>query len=667
MPWPEVSLLDTFTSFVNSVYHMGLKESWVQMAEKTASYAVAIASFCNTINDNKDVIDTGNLQTARDAAQIITDITSMSWPEVGLIDPIINLINALWNDGEDMPNTWDSMKENVMARAEAIVGFCDTLGSDDFTYDETAITNAKTVAGTISDIMSYEWPSISLESLFIDFVNKVLGLDIDDSWDDLPDKAGSLASAITTFSTSLGDSIITTDEADGAKSAAETIAYILALNWPTEGGIGNFFKTLFEGEIKWEDIEAKLPTVGSAITAFADSISGITQNDIQNAEIAAGIITSLTTMAGEFDWSGQDPRLMGLTQWFDTLSQEIVDFLDDIANSFSDENKIALIESISTLVDDMMTALNPTGDKTFDSTGTEAIEGYSSGVEDGTLEAVTASGNVTDAVLDKMDVPDQFKNTSILNMQGLSSGMLGRMVYLCGIALSIASSIANSFDNYEAFYQSGRYMIDGVIAGMNSRIDKLEAVARYAARAAKTAYDIEAQIQSPSKVMAESGRYMILGVAEGILDNLHYAEDAAEYSAQQTVSIMSDVLSHLNTDDLDAAPVIRPVLDMTDIQNGARTIDDMLHIQGVVGLDNSVTASLARDFNKMASLGESSLYDDSKVLVAIESLGSKLDTLGDAISGMGVSVNGKRLVGSIVNDMYDALSDLEKSYKRGVM
>ena len=97
-------------------------------------------------------------------------------------------------------------------------------------------------------------------------------------------------------------------------------------------------------------------------------------------------------------------------------------------------------------------------------------------------------------------------------------------------------------------------------------------------------------IASPSKVMAEIGEYLDLGLAKGLKDNADVAEDAADYAGRSALDAMTNSLKSIGSIELDGItdPVIRPVLDLSEIQNGEDSIQDLFSGEYAVGLAGSV-------------------------------------------------------------------------------
>ena len=130
---------------------------------------------------------------------------------------------------------------------------------------------------------------------------------------------------------------------------------------------------------------------------------------------------------------------------------------------------------------------------------------------------------------------------------------------------------------YDSMYNAGYYLVTGLANGIsyNSNIASYAAssVARSAAQAARNALDIH----SPSRVFEEIGKYVDQGFALGMTKNVGVIEDSSYNIAEKSIDIMKNTLSNVIDEEFDLDPVIRPVLDITDIQNGAGLLGSMFN------------------------------------------------------------------------------------------
>ena len=85
------------------------------------------------------------------------------------------------------------------------------------------------------------------------------------------------------------------------------------------------------------------------------------------------------------------------------------------------------------------------------------------------------------------------------------------------------------------------------------------------------------QVKSPSRIAKSIGDFFGQGFALGIDDSATDAVTSAEEMGNSTISVLKEALSGVNleTDEIEN-PVIRPVLDLSEIQNGESSIQRML-------------------------------------------------------------------------------------------
>ncbi len=127
-------------------------------------------------------------------------------------------------------------------------------------------------------------------------------------------------------------------------------------------------------------------------------------------------------------------------------------------------------------------------------------------------------------------------------------------------------------------------LVDGMSNGLtdhSSRVSKTaEEVALSAYRAAKKALGIK----SPSKMFAKLGAYTDAGFIEGLASGEKDVCQTASDIMGQAIKEASDLLQS----DMDTEPTIRPVMDLTEIQNGVGSIGELMNDCGV-----SASAKLA--------------------------------------------------------------------------
>jgi hypothetical protein len=91
-------------------------------------------------------------------------------------------------------------------------------------------------------------------------------------------------------------------------------------------------------------------------------------------------------------------------------------------------------------------------------------------------------------------------------------------------------------------------------------------------------------INSPSKVFMEIGKYTSEGFAIGLDKYAHMASNSAGELANNVIKSVKDPLSNISKildEDINANPTIRPVMDLSNIENGTRLLNNMLGDQKV--------------------------------------------------------------------------------------
>jgi len=132
-------------------------------------------------------------------------------------------------------------------------------------------------------------------------------------------------------------------------------------------------------------------------------------------------------------------------------------------------------------------------------------------------------------------------------------------------------------------------LIDGIASLAGSVTDAIGGLVNDAIEFGKGLLGIE----SPSKVFAEIGRYVDLGFAKGLRDYAYISSNAAAAMAQDSVDSAKHTFKNLRNLDLlpDSTPVIRPILDLTDIKQGVKEIGNQFAGNHLLKVDTSLVNS----------------------------------------------------------------------------
>lgn len=174
----------------------------------------------------------------------------------------------------------------------------------------------------------------------------------------------------------------------------------------------------------------------------------------------------------------------------------------------------------------------------------------------------------------------------------------------------IAKAAANAVGGTRSyFYEAGKELAaglkEGISSGKSGVVSGAIAMAKEAISAVKEALDIN----SPSKVFEDLGVFVPEGFAIGISklggtikSSTATMADSAISGVQSSISKLADVVNS----DIDTQPTIRPVLDLSDVETGARSIGGLFGDKALVTATANVGAisSMKNGQNQNGGFGE---------------------------------------------------------------
>lgn len=158
---------------------------------------------------------------------------------------------------------------------------------------------------------------------------------------------------------------------------------------------------------------------------------------------------------------------------------------------------------------------------------------------------------------------------------------------------------------YSQFQSAGSYLAAGIANGISANSGSASAAARTLAGNAATASAKRLQERSPSKVGYKIGDYFGIGFTNGITDNIRSAGVSSDALAESATTGLSNAVSKIAAlidSGMDMNPTIRPVLDLTEIQNGSAAMAELMGtlsgrpVEGTV----SIAAKTANSMNRSA-------------------------------------------------------------------
>lgn len=180
-------------------------------------------------------------------------------------------------------------------------------------------------------------------------------------------------------------------------------------------------------------------------------------------------------------------------------------------------------------------------------------------------------------------------------------------------------------------------------------------------------------IHSPSTVMAQLGEYMSLGFANGIADSGNAVDRSMNdvmRSALSAAQMSADMILSCFDEDADFSPTITPVVDLEGVRNSANWMQSAFaDPDGTLNARFEQPTQLMRSFAKRREIqnGEptaAAASGNDDVVAAIESLGSRVDAVSEAVRNMKLSIDGKKLVGGIIEETDTQLGKRKERRRR---
>ena len=217
---------------------------------------------------------------------------------------------------------------------------------------------------------------------------------------------------------------------------------------------------------------------------------------------------------------------------------------------------------------------------------------------------------LTGGVVDIKEVGSKIMNS------GLIKGIKDKLSNLKETVRDLISNAKQVIeDKIDSFRNIGKHLIGGFIGGIKDKASDLANSALDAVKGAVNGVKSFLGIHSPSRLFAQIGRYTDEGFINGVKAYAGKVSDATVDMGKGAVGAMSDTLStiaDLVSSDIDAEPTIRPVMDLSNIQNGANQLFSMM--KSVDGYSLSGSLDIANRTGSRINEVRSKATDNSSVL-----------------------------------------------------
>lgn len=145
------------------------------------------------------------------------------------------------------------------------------------------------------------------------------------------------------------------------------------------------------------------------------------------------------------------------------------------------------------------------------------------------------------------------------------------------------------------------------------------------------------------------------GISDGVKEDAPIVDDAVSDMTENAMDIAKGALGTISKvmgDDYEYTPQIVPVVDLTNVLEGADEIDNAFAATRSLSLDGDVSRNLANKIDAEVQLqnGLKSAGNED-TLRAINALAGHMDGVAESIKGMSVTINGRKAIGYIDDRM----------------
>lgn len=287
----------------------------------------------------------------------------------------------------------------------------------------------------------------------------------------------------------------------------------------------------------------------------------------------------------------------------------------------------------------------------FLAAGKQWVSSIASGVRGAVGTVIGAiSSLVSNAVNRARSAAGQFMSVARQWVSQLASGIRSGAGQAAGAVRSCVSSAVSAARGAAGqFVSAGRSMIQGLISGIKSAAASVASAARSVVQGAINAAKSALKINSPSKVFIEIGKFtgegMVVGMNKTARAVALSAENMANGAIDNVRNSVSRIAEAVNTN-IDAQPTIRPVLDLSSVASGARTLNGML--------DNSqLSANLSGDISRSIGTIQNG-NNNGELLSAIRDLQGNIGNSGDTYQINGITYDDGSAISSAVQTLIRA-------------
>lgn len=582
-----------------------------------------------------------------------------------------NMLAKLYGDGD------------LAGREDAYKAAVEQYGADSAQARKAATQGTMTAiigVGTALDSMSYSLKKVTNKQLKYDEAVKKFGKNSETALDALADLQSEQYNFVG-FAENLADAF---ELDDSGKRMMMQLGYSISKNWrPIQEGFNSV----------WAQVQKSAPEMAAKLSrAFGVA----TQDGVTN--VITDLIGTITALVSG-DWGGAVTG--GITTVLDFMGSEFGQTMMNLGKTMLTFNKLAQgggtlkvmgqVVKVIGATKNLGSILGNMSGLLGSATGGTGLLGEALGGLGSIGEMITGSGGLLGGL-------GELGGTlvSVLGSIGPEGWLIGAAIVGGGLLIANWDKVSeffsgffdwlgNAFSNlwdwisngFKGLVDVGANLVSGLWNGITSAAGAVwDGITSFGGAIVDGFCDFFG-IHSPSRVMAGIGEYLSLGLAQGITDETDSVVQGVQDVSNTALSTMMDLAQRVGdiaSDDFEYEPSIQPVVDMSDVQNGVDWLNDTLFQNGTVALNAERTAGLAANVVRRAEATKAQQEEANKadqkanpnadIVSSVEALGEHIDSIARAVANMKVQMNGRKLVGEIINDVDEGLGKINRRNNR---
>lgn len=582
-----------------------------------------------------------------------------------------NMLAKLYGDGD------------LAGREDAYKAAVEQYGADSAQARKAATQGTMTAiigVGTALDSMSYSLKKVTNKQLKYDEAVKKFGKNSETALDALADLQSEQYSFVG-FAENLADAF---ELDDSGKRMMMQLGYSISKNWrPIQEGFNSV----------WAQVQKSAPELASKLSR----VFGVaTKDGVTN--VITDLVGTITALVSG-DWGGAVTG--GITTVLDFMGSEFGQTMMNLGKTMLTFNKLAQgggtvkvlgqVVKVTGATKNLGSILGNMSGLLGSATGGTGLLGEALGGLGSIGEMITGSGGLLGGL-------GELGGTlmSVLGSIGPEGWLIGAAIVGGGLLIANWDKIGDFFsgffdwlgnafshlwdwisNGFKGLVDVGGNLISGLWQGITGAAGALwNGICDFGSSIVNGFCDFFG-IHSPSRVMAGIGEYLSLGLAQGITDETDSVVQGVQDVSNTALSTMMDLAQRVGdiaSDDFEYEPSIQPVVDMSDVQNGVDWLNDTLFQNGTVALNAERTAGLAANVVRRAEATKAQQEEANKadqkatpnadIVSSVEALGEHIDSIARAVANMKVQMNGRKLVGEIINDVDEGLGKINRRNNR---